>query len=141
MHFGGIAQTIENDAGLNGSELCAGIDGTERIHIARKIKDDGDIDALAGERSTRAARKDGGTYGTAGGNGGFDVGGVTRVNNTDGELTVIGGVGCIKRAGTKVEKDIAAKGGLEVRLKLAMRGEALVFELRLMVEDGESAHG
>ena len=47
MQFGRIAQPVEYDARLNRGQLGSGINGTQRIHVAGKIEDHGDIGALA----------------------------------------------------------------------------------------------
>ena len=56
MHFGGVAQAVENDARLNTGEPGSRIDRRERVHVPRVVEDHGHVDALAGKAGTRAAR-------------------------------------------------------------------------------------
>ena len=141
VELGGVAEAVENDAGLDAGELVCGVERFERVHPARIVEDDGDIGGLAGERGAGSARKDGGSGGAAGGDGGFDVGCVARVEDADGKLAVVGGVGGVERARAAIEENVAAEGGAEARLELAVGGEGLMIERLGVGEDGESAHG
>ena len=140
MEFGGVAEAVKHDAGLDAGQLGLGIDGVEPVHVARVVKDDGDVGALAGEGGSGASRQDGGSCGAAGGEGGFNVGGVARVEDADGKLAVVGGVRGVEGAGAEVEEDVAPERGFETRLELAVGGEALMGEGRGVGKNGKSAH-
>ena len=140
MQFGRVAQPVENDARLDRGELGGGIDGTERVHVAGKIEDDGNIGALAGEAGACAARKHRGSRGAAGGKSGLDVGGVARQNDADGKLAVVGRVGRVESAGAEIEENISPDAFFESGLKTSMRSKALMLELRLVRENRKSAH-
>ncbi len=141
VQLGGLAEAVEDDAGLDGGEFGGGVDGGEAVHVAGEIENHGHVGALAGERGACAAGEDSGSGGAAGGQCGFDVGGVAGIEDADGKLAVVGGVGGVEGAGTEVEEDVAAEGGLEQGFKLAVGGEALVVEGGEVGEDGKSAHG
>src|ERR1039458_39889 len=66
MGLGGVAQAVEDDAGLHASEPLRGVKLLKRIHETRKVKDYGHVDALAREAGASATRKNGGTRGAAG---------------------------------------------------------------------------
>ena len=140
MHFGSVAQAVKDDAGLDGGKLLCHVDAVERVHVAGEVKDDGDVDALAGERSSRAAGKNGCAGGAAGGDGGLNVSDAARIDDADGQLAVVGGISREERTRGEVEENIAADGGLKQSLKFAMGGEALVVERRLIGKNLKSAH-
>ena len=135
MEFGGVAQAVENDAGLDARQLLRGVESMERIHVARIVEDHGHVDALAGEAGARAAGQHGGAGGAAGGQCGFNVGGVAREDDADGKLAVVRGVGGVESARAEIEADKiggirAAKRFFEEGFELAMRREALMVERR-----------
>ena len=126
--------------GSNDGQLGGGIDGGEAVHVARVIEDHGYVGALAGQAGACAARQHGGAGGAAGGQRGLDVGGVAGQDDADGKLAVVGGVGGVEGAGAEVEEDIAAQGGFEAGFQFAMGGEALMFQRRLVGQNGKGAH-
>ena len=109
MQLRGVAQTVENDAGLNASEPLVGVQRLKRIHEARKVKDHRHVDALAGEAGTSAAGKHGGTGGAAGGQPSLNVGGIARKNNADGKLAVVRSVSGVKSARAGIKMHFSAK--------------------------------
>ena len=130
MLFGGLAQAIEDDAGIDGGELAFGVERAEPVHVLRVIENDGDIGALAGQAGASAAGQHGGAEGAAGRERSLHVGGVARQHNADGELAIVGGIGGVERARAHVEADFAADHGLEAGFQFEVRGETLVFERR-----------
>ena len=132
MEFGGLAKAVEDDARLDACKLCGWIDGGEGVHVTGIVEDHGHVGALAGQAGSSAARQHGGACGTAGSQGGFDVGGIAGQDDADGELAVVGGIGSVEGAGAEVELDVAAEGGLKQRFELAVSGEALMIERRLV---------
>ena len=87
--FGCIADAVEHDAGLDAD--CPGdrVDCLHAVHVLRKVKDDGGVTALAGERGSCPARQDWGIEGAADGDGGDDVGFITRDDDADGDLSIV----------------------------------------------------
>ena len=130
MELGGIAQPVENDSGLNAGEPLRGVQFLKRIHETRKVKDNSDIDALAGEAGTRAARENGSTCGAAGGQCGLNVGCVAWKNDADGKLAVVRRIGSVKSARARIEAHFAANRFLQKALKLPMSRKALMTERR-----------
>jgi hypothetical protein len=134
--FGGFAEAVEDDAGLDDGELCCRVDGAEPVHVLRVIEDDGYVGALAGERGSATAWENGCTDGAAGCECGFDVGGVKGHDDADGKLTVIRSVGGVEGARAPVEFDFTTEDGAELCFQFAVGGEALVVQ-RLVIEDCE----
>jgi hypothetical protein len=58
MLFGGVAESVEDDSGLHAGDAAGGIDLENARHVLGKIEDDGDVAALAGERSAAAAAEE-----------------------------------------------------------------------------------
>ena len=73
----------------------------------------------------------------AGGQRGLHIGGIAGIDDADGKLAVVGGVGGVKRAGAEVEANVAAQCGFEAGFQFAMGGEALMLERRLIGQNGE----
>ena len=117
--------------------MAVGVDVGEAVHVAGIIEDHGHIGALAGQAGSGAPRQNSSTGGPAGSQGGLYVRGVTREDDADGELAVVGGVGGVEGAGTEIETDFAAKVFLEQGFELAMGREAFVVERGLIREDGK----
>src|SRR5580704_2109835 len=106
MLFGGIAQTIENHAGLNPCDPPHGIDFKNLGHVLRKIEDHDDIAALSCEGSSTAAAEDGRAEFTSQRNSCDDVVGVAGKNYSDGNLAIVGSVGGVEGAGAVVEANV-----------------------------------
>ncbi len=97
--FGGFADAVEDDAGLDVDGAGDGIDGAHLVHVLREVEDDGGVAALAGERGACSAREDGGFEAAADFDGGDDVCFVEGDDEADGDVTVVGGVGGVEGAG------------------------------------------
>ena len=67
VHFGGIAQPVEDDARFYAREFGRGVNQAQLVHIPRKIEDHRDVGALACEAGARAARQHGSSSGPASG--------------------------------------------------------------------------
>ena len=124
--FGGLADAVEHDAGLDVDGAGGGIDGAHAAHVLGEVEDDGDVAALAGERGAGSAGEDGGVEGAAGCDGGDDVGFVARDDDADGNVAVVGGVGGVEGFGGGVEADLAADAGAELLLEGVGLGEGVV---------------
>ena len=57
--FGGVAELIEDDAGLDAGEAGRGVEGDDPVHVFGEVEDDGYVAALAGEGGATAAGEDG----------------------------------------------------------------------------------
>ena len=57
VFFGGIAQPVEHDAGLNAGEFLRRVEFQNRVHIFREVDDDCHIAALAGQAGAASARQ------------------------------------------------------------------------------------
>ena len=133
--LGRIAQAVEDDAGLHRGQLGAGIDGIETVHVAGEIEDHGDIGALPRKTGASAAGQHRRPRGATRLQCGFDIGRVPRIDDTDGELSIIRRVRRVECARTKIEQNIAAQRGLELGFQIAMRGEVFVLKGGEVVED------
>ena len=119
--FGGFADAVEDDAGLDVDGAGDGIDRAHLVHVLGEVEDDGGVAALAGERGSCSAGEDGRVEAAAEGDGGDDVVFVEGDDEADGDVAVVGGVGGVEGAGAGVEADLAAdffaEAGIRVRLR------------------------
>jgi hypothetical protein len=130
--LGSVAELVEDDARFDTSQLRLGINRCQASHVLRKVEDHGHVGALASQACAGAAREHGGSGGAAGGQRGFDVGGVAGKDYTHGELAVAGGVGGVERARAEVEADLSAKRGLETSFEFVMGSEVFMLQRRLV---------
>jgi hypothetical protein len=135
MHFGGLADAIENDARLDDGGLRFGIEGEDAPHVFGEVEDNGDVATLAREAGSGAARQDGRAERATGGDGGFHVGGIAGQHDADGGGAVVGGVDRVEGAGGRIEADFTLNGGAESGFELARCGEGFVGAR--LVEDGK----
>ena len=108
MFFGGVAQSVEHDAGLHAGDAARGIDLEDFRHVLGKIQHDGDVAALAGERRASAATQQGRAEFAANGNCGQHVVDVVGKNHADGDLTIVRAVGGVEGAAAVVKANFAA---------------------------------
>jgi hypothetical protein len=106
IFFGGVAESVEHNSGLDAGDAARGIDFENVRHVAGEIEDDGDVAALAGERCASSTAEQGRSEFAADGNRGENVIDVAGENDADGDLAVVGAVGCVEGAGAGVEADI-----------------------------------
>src|ERR1700687_3088908 len=111
--LGGGAKIIEDDAGLHARGAARGIDFEDARHVFRKVEDDSGITALSGERSASAAGEQRSAVVAAEPNGGENIFFVARDYDADGDLAVVGTVGCVESAAARVEADLSAKMAAE----------------------------
>jgi hypothetical protein len=137
VEFGSFAEAVEHNSWLNDCKAGGGVEGGEAVKVTGEVKDDGDIGGLAGDAGTCSTRKDGCADCAASGNSGFDVGDVAGQYDTDGELAIVGGVGCVQGARREIEADFATESGSKASLEVAMGGEGLMIERRLVEELGD----
>jgi len=98
-----FAQAVQHNAWLDCREFRGCIDRAECVHVTRKIEDYGDVGALACEAGACSTRQHGCAQCPAGGERGFDVGFVGRVNDADGKLAIIRGIGGVESTRSPVE--------------------------------------
>jgi hypothetical protein len=113
LFVGGFAKMIEDAAGLNVAEAALGVDAQDLVHVFRKIHDDGDVAALAGEAGSASAGKNRGIVLAGEANGGFDILNVSGNDDADGGLAVIGAVGGVEGARSLIEADFSIDRLLE----------------------------
>ncbi len=53
--FCGVADAVEDDAGLDMDGFCDGIDGGHAVHVFGEVEDYGEVAALSGERGAGSA--------------------------------------------------------------------------------------
>ncbi len=108
MPLGGVAHAIEHDAGLDPRDLRPRIERDNAVQILRKIHDDRDVAALAGEAGAGAARHDGCAGVAARANGRGHIGSVQRDHQANGDLPVVRRVGGVEGPRAVIEADLAA---------------------------------
>ena len=126
VFFGGIAQPVEHDAGLDAGEFLCRIELQNRVHVFGEVHDHGHIAALAGQAGAASARENGRAQLAACGHGGHHVSLIQRQNQADGHLAVVGSVGGVESARSLVEADLAAHHLAQFRFQLARSGKAFV---------------
>jgi hypothetical protein len=114
MFFGGSAEVIENDAGLDAGDAAVRIDLEDARHVFREVEDDGDVATLSGEGSASAAAEYRGVEFAAEGECGEDVVGVAGHNYADGDLAIVGSVGRVEGAGAIVEANVSCQSAAKL---------------------------
>ena len=109
MFFGGVAEVVEDDAGLHAGDAAGGIDLENARHVLGEVEDDGDVAALSGEGGAAAAAEHGRIEFAAEGECGEDVVGVVRENYADGDLAVVRTVGRVEGAAAVVEANVSTQ--------------------------------
>lgn len=92
VFLGGGPKMVENDAGLHASDPALGVELEDVRHVLREVEDDGDVAALARERSTASAAEHGNSMLAARGDGGDNIIVVARKNYAYRYLAVIGAI-------------------------------------------------
>jgi hypothetical protein len=110
IFLGGVAQIVEDDAGLHAGDATLRIDLDDLGHVPGKIQNDGDVAALAGERGPAAAAEKGRGKFAAHGNCGENVIGIPRKDDADWNLAVVRSVGRVEGAAAVVKADISTYG-------------------------------
>ena len=111
MFFGGVAEVIEDNAGLDARDAAFGIDLQNLSHVPGEIEHDRDIATLAGQRSSSATAKERSAEFTANGDGREDVIRIARKNYADGNLAVVGAVSGVESAAAIIEADFTTNAG------------------------------
>ena len=109
MFLGGVAQVVENHAGLHPGGAARGIDLQDVAHVAGEIEHQGDVAALSGQRSSAAAAQQGRAILARQGDGGDNVIGVAGKNYADRDLAIVGAVGGVESAAAGIKTDVAAE--------------------------------
>ena len=89
MGFCLVAQVVEHDARLDTGNSLLWIELDDLIHVLAEIEQDGDVTALSRQAGARASRQDGRAKFSAGSNGADDVGGVSRNDQPNRDLTIV----------------------------------------------------
>ena len=113
-----VAQSVEDDARFYSGKSFACIQLRDPIHIFREVEHDRDIAALACQARARPARQNRRAEFPANGHGSDDIVGITRHDQTNRNLTVIGGVGRVERPAATIEPHLTAHCALELARQL-----------------------
>ena len=124
--FGGVANAIEHDAGLDFDCAILHVDLAHAVHVFGEVEDDGGVAALACEGGAASTGKDGRVEAAAECDGGDDVGFVAWDDDADGNVAVVGGVGGVEGFRGWVEADFAANLLAEQLTELVGVGEGVV---------------
>jgi hypothetical protein len=106
MFFGGVAEVIEDNAGLDARDAPFGIDLENVSHVLGEIEHDGDIAALSCERGSTATAKERSAEVTTNGDGSEDIVRIARKNYADGNLAIVRAVSGVESAASIVEADV-----------------------------------
>ena len=117
MFFGGVAQAIEDYAGLHSRDPLYRINFEYLRHVPGEIQNNSDVAALSRKRSPATAAQNWRAIFTSKRDGRNYVVYVAGKNDSDGDLTEVRSVGGVERAAAVVEADIAPNGMFERMLK------------------------
>ena len=106
---GGVAQSVEDAAGLDPREPVFRIDLEDAVEIARKIDAERGVAALAGEAGPAAASDDRRIMLSSDPYRLNHLVTAARIDQTDRHLAVVGRIGRIERLGLRAEVDAPAK--------------------------------
>src|ERR1051326_3884605 len=110
MKFTGrLLEAIEDDAGLDARDLLNRVDLEDGVHVPREIQNDRKVAALTRQARSTAAGENRHALFVTKTNGLDDIILVSRKDDADRELAIIGRVRRVKRATPVVETDVAAK--------------------------------
>jgi len=115
--FGGGAQIIEDNSGLDARDTARRIDFEDLCHVLRKVHGDSGVAALSGKRCAPTPREQWSPVVAAQGNRGEYIFFVARNYDADRDLAVIGTVGSVDGAAARVKADLSAKMAAERGLK------------------------
>src|SRR5579864_3919408 len=105
VFFRSIAQIIEDYARLYSRNSPHRINLHNLGHVLAEIENHGDVAALSGERSAAATAEDGRAKFTGKRDCRNNIVDIVRKNHSDGDLAVVGPVGCVESAAPVVEAD------------------------------------
>ncbi len=114
MKLGRVAQVVQDCARLHASRLRGRVELENAVEVLRRVEDNGDVAALAGEARPRSASQNRSAEAAAQCQRFQDVVAIARHNDTDRHLAVVRGVRCIERAASGVEADFAANTLLQL---------------------------
>ena len=118
--LGGVAEMVEDHAGLNAGKLAGGIDFEDLREVLGEVHHHGGVAALAGERRASTAGKNGSTVFAAGGERRDDIVVAARDDDTDGDLAIAGAVGGVEGAAAGVEADFAGDARTQIGFERAL---------------------
>ena len=107
MSLGGVAQGVQHDARLHARQASKRVDLHDPVHVFREIENDRHVAALTRKAGSCSSRQDGSTVFATNGDGGDDVVGIPRNDESNRNLTVVRTVGCVERAAAAIETDFA----------------------------------
>ena len=119
MRFRQVPQRIENDPRLNPREFPGGVQLENPVHRLGEIQHDGDVAALSGQTRPGAARQDGRVELAARGDSRNYVFCITRDDEADRNLTVVGPIRRVETAAAAIESDLASYRARERALEIS----------------------
>jgi hypothetical protein len=115
--LGGVAQVVEDNSGLHAGDAPRRINFEDFVHVPGKIENHGHIAALPRERRSGAAAEKRSAKFAGQRNGSGNIVCVVGKNNSNGDLSVVGSVGRVKRAAAVIEAHIATDGAAKRHLQ------------------------
>jgi hypothetical protein len=102
-----MTQSVKNHTRLNARDFLIRVELENLIHVLRKIQDHGNIAALTRQACAGSTSKNGSAILPASSHGGDDILIIAWNYEPDGDLAVIGSIGCVERATTAIEPHLA----------------------------------
>ncbi len=109
VHGGGLAEAIQDEAGLDDRAACGRIKVDQRIDVLRQVEDDAAADRVAGHARAAASRGERHVELATDPDRRYDILFVTREHDTERHAPVVRRVGAVERAGGRAEVDLAAQ--------------------------------
>ena len=133
-----LAHAIEHDAGLHMDGARNRIDCAHPVHVLRKVKNDGGVRALAGDRGAASAREYRRAQAAADGDRGDHIVLVPGNDKPDGDMAIVRRVGGVGGPGSSVETNLATNLFTQPLLQFGGGGELL---MRAGVRAGQKSKG
>ncbi|CAI4170767.1 hypothetical protein CCOS2040_18555 [Streptomyces albidoflavus] len=108
---GGVAEPVEDQAGLDAGGACLGVEGEQAVHMPGEVEDDAGAGGLPGDGGARAPGDHGHAVLPADREGGGHVVGVARGDRAERHAPVVGGVHGVQGAGGDGEVGLAGDPG------------------------------
>ncbi|HLX59200.1 MAG TPA: hypothetical protein VKR83_19455 [Ktedonobacteraceae bacterium] len=112
--LGGVAQHIQDNAGLDAGDLLPRINLEDGAHVPGHVDDDGAIAALPGQAGSTAARQQRNSIAPAERDSLDDILYAAGKHDADGHLTVVGAIGRVERPAPLIKAHLAADAGAQV---------------------------
>ena len=125
MDFRRVSQRVQDDARLDACDALDRIDLEDPVHVLGEVEDDGDVAALAGEAGPRAPGQHRRSMSATDRHGGDHIVRVSWDDEPDRNLTIVGPVGRVECAASRIEPHLASNLALQRTFEIGGRREVI----------------